>query len=175
MDATDCQPEYCLDLFEPAGHGKRKRRHNYYTGSAGNQSHPYNPDDNHHNSGVNRLPHAEALTNRYNTTPFQFAKFNENIEYTVLMPGDFYHNAANSMEGSCSTFLVIAAVLGCLLFLSAFIMCYLVSRLHAILASTNHTRSIDQLVRDHKQKYPVGPGDIAVIEKSGYTGRNTVQ
>ncbi|XP_023715402.1 uncharacterized protein LOC111868717 isoform X2 [Cryptotermes secundus] len=175
MDATDCQPEYCLDLFEPAGHGRRKRRHNYYPGSVTNQSYFYDHDDSHHNSGVVQIPHAEALTSRYNTTPSQFTKFNENIEYTVLMPGDFYHSAANSLEGSCSTFLVIAAVLGCLLFLSAFIMCYLVSRLHSTLASTQHTRSIDQLVRDHKRKYSVGPSDIAVVETSGYTGRNTVQ
>jgi hypothetical protein len=76
-----------LDLFEPAGHGRRKRRHNYYPGSARNQSYFYDRDDNHHNSGVAQIPHAEALTNRYNTTPSQFAKFNENIEYTVLMPG----------------------------------------------------------------------------------------
>jgi len=88
---------------------------------------------------------------------------------------DFYHSAANSLEGSCSTFLVIASVLGCLLFLSAFIMCYLVSRLHSALASPHRTRSIDQLVRDHKRKYSVGPGEIAVVDTSGYTGRNTVQ
>jgi hypothetical protein len=88
---------------------------------------------------------------------------------------DFYHSAANSLEGSCSTFLVIAGVLGCLLFLSAFIMCYLVSRLHSTLASTQHARSIDQIVRDHKRTYSVGPSDIAVVETSGYTGRNTVQ
>jgi len=88
---------------------------------------------------------------------------------------DFYHSATNSLEGSCSTFLVIASVLGCLLFLSAFIMCYLVSRLHSALASPHRTRSIDQLVRDHKRKYSVGPGEIAVVDTSGYTGRNTVQ
>lgn len=88
---------------------------------------------------------------------------------------DFYHSATNSLEGSCSTFLVIASVLGCLLFLSAFIMCYLVSRLHSALASPHRTRSIDQLVRDHKRKYSVDPGDIAVVDTSGYTGRNTVQ
>lgn len=81
-------------MYEPAGHGKRKRRHNYYTGSAGNQSHPYNPDDNHHNSGVIGIPHAEALTNHYNTTPSQFTKFDENIEYTVLMPGGMFYSTS---------------------------------------------------------------------------------
>ncbi|XP_069702001.1 uncharacterized protein [Periplaneta americana] len=175
MDAVDCQPEYCLDLFEPAGHGRRRRRHSYYEATTGNQSHLQNRDESHHNSGVVGIPHAEAMTNRYNSTPTQFTKFNENIEYTVLMPGDFYHSAPNSLEGSCSTFLVIAAVLGCLLFLSAFIMCYLVSRLHSALSSTHHARSIDQLVRDHKRKYSIAPGETPVTDTSGYTGRNTVQ
>lgn len=26
MDATDCQPDFCLDLYEPSGHGRRRRR-----------------------------------------------------------------------------------------------------------------------------------------------------
>lgn len=25
MDATDCQPDFCLDLYEPSGHGRRRR------------------------------------------------------------------------------------------------------------------------------------------------------
>ena len=25
MDASDCQPDFCLDVYEPSGHGKRKR------------------------------------------------------------------------------------------------------------------------------------------------------
>ncbi|KAJ9575805.1 hypothetical protein L9F63_007346, partial [Diploptera punctata] len=146
MEASDCQPEYCLDLFEPAGHGRRRKRQMY-----------------------------EALTNRYNTSSIQSAKFNENIEYTVLMPGDFYHTTTNTLEGSCSTFLVIAGVLGCLLFVSAFIMCYLVSRLHSTLAAPQRPRTIDQVVRDHKRKFSIAPGEVPVIDTSGYTGRNTVQ
>ncbi|PSN32418.1 hypothetical protein C0J52_17544, partial [Blattella germanica] len=174
MDASDCQPEYCLDLFEPAGHGRRRRRH-IYEGYVGNIS-QHNYDDNHHNFNMNGMPRAEALTSRYNTSSIQSAtKFNENIEYTVILSelSDFYHTAANTLEGSCSTFLVIAAVLGCLLFLSAFIMCYLVSRLHSALAPPQQTRTIDQVVRDHKRKYSIAPGEV--IDTSGYTGRNTVQ
>lgn len=26
MDATDCQADFCLDIYEPSGHGRRKRR-----------------------------------------------------------------------------------------------------------------------------------------------------
>lgn len=31
MDATDCQPDFCLDLYEPSGHGRRRRSINTNT------------------------------------------------------------------------------------------------------------------------------------------------
>lgn len=31
MDATDCQPDFCLDLYEPSGHGRRRRSINANT------------------------------------------------------------------------------------------------------------------------------------------------
>nr|CAD7257884.1 unnamed protein product [Timema shepardi] len=150
MDAADCQPEYCLDLFEPSGHGRRRR--SFSTNASYVE------------------PQAQALTNHYNTTT-QFAKFNENIEYTVLMPGDFYRRAP-MLDVSCNTFLVISSVLGCLLFLSSFVMCYLASRLHGAVSGNGHSKSIDQVVREHKRKYG---GDGSGGDTGGYTGRNTVQ
>lgn len=65
MDAADCQPDFCLDLFEPSGHGRKRRE-----------------------VALSRdtKPRTEALTQKYNDTT-QFTKFKENIEYTVLMPG----------------------------------------------------------------------------------------
>lgn len=27
MDVEDCIPDLCLDIYEPSGHGRRKRRH----------------------------------------------------------------------------------------------------------------------------------------------------
>ena len=62
--------DFCLDLFEPSGHGKRKRRT------------PGSDDE----APENFLPRTERLVKKYNDST-QFTKFKENIEYTVMMPG----------------------------------------------------------------------------------------
>lgn len=143
MEAIDCQPDFCLDLFEPAGHGRRRKRNAEVVEIV----EPPNP-------GALKLHNAST----------QFTKILGNLEYTVLMPGDFYHRTA-AMESSCGTFLVIAAILGCLLFLSAFIMCWLASRLHSVLiGAANNNKNIDQLVRDSRR-----------FSENGYTGRATTQ
>ncbi|CAH1155446.1 unnamed protein product [Phaedon cochleariae] len=143
MEAVDCQPDFCLDLFEPSGHGRRRREAEVVEIIEG--------------------PDGRAL---HSTNATQFTKIKGNLEYTVLMPGEFYHRSS-SIEGGCSTFLVIAAILGCLLFLSAFIMCWLASRLHSALMGTiQDSKNIDQLVRDNRRYSDSG---------SGYTGRATTQ
>ncbi|XP_018325290.1 uncharacterized protein LOC108737109 [Agrilus planipennis] len=125
MEPSDCQPEFCLDLFEPSGHGRRKRSQNM---------------SNQNNDFVRRTGHNDTI---------QFTKFNENIEYTVLMPGEFFHKRTGGPENSCSTFLATAGVLGCLLFLSAFVMCWLALRLHAVaICAENATKNVDGLCRD---------------------------
>lgn len=140
MDAVDCQPDFCLDLYEPSGHGRRRREV----------------------ASVEEINSEQIYDATSNAT--QFAKIKENLEYTVLMPGEFYHRNS-SVEASCSTFLVIAAILGCLLFLSAFIMCWLASRLHSVLVGTvNTNKNIDQLVRESRS-----------YAESSYTGRPTTQ
>lgn len=141
MDMQDCQPDFCLDVFEPSGHGRRRRRQ---VNSAFPESH-----------------YTQGLSKKYNAT--QYTKFKENLEYTVLMPGEFCHRTA-ALEGSCSTFLVIATILGCLLFMSAFVMCWLASRLHAALIGSGNNKNIDQLVRESKH-----------FSESGYTGRALTQ
>lgn len=141
MDAADCQPDFCLDLFEPSGHGRRRREI----------------------AEIEELTSEEIITQNQNNIT-QFTKIKENIEYTVLMPGEFYHRTA-AMESSCSTFLAIAAILGCLLFLSAFIMCWLASRLHsALVGAVNTGKNIDQLVRESRN-----------FPETGYTGRPITQ
>lgn len=73
-----------------------------------------------------------------------------------------------SMESSCSTFLLVSGVLGGLLFISAFLMCYLASRLQTALATRYHSNNLDQFVRDHSRK-------CSMSETYGYTGRSTIQ
>ncbi|XP_075225337.1 uncharacterized protein LOC142326626 [Lycorma delicatula] len=145
MDAVDCQPEYCLDLFEPSGHG-RKRRHL-------SQQQEVFPSTN-----VSRADK-------------QFTKFQENIEYTVLMPGELYHKST-TMEVTCTTFVTISGVLGCLLLVSASIMCYLACRLQRVITAQRRHSAIDQLVRDHSRKHSLISNSVST---SGYTGRPTLQ
>lgn len=61
--------DFCLDLFEPSGHGKKRKRA---------------VEANVEVLGE-FLPKVERLIKRYNdSTPY--TKFKENIEYTVMMP-----------------------------------------------------------------------------------------
>lgn len=50
----------------------------------------------------------------------EYTKFKENIEYTVIMPGEF-ENGKTSSDDQCRSFLFIAVLLGLLLALSTII------------------------------------------------------
>ncbi|XP_054016215.1 uncharacterized protein LOC128896778 [Hylaeus anthracinus] len=146
MEPQDCQPDFCLDLFEPSGHGKRRKR----TLEVASE----------------HLSKDKRSIKEYNdSTPF--TKFKENIEYTVMMPNDLYQKVAAGLENSCGNFLYVATGLGVLLVLSALIMCYLASRLHNLSSTTSQNKSIDELIRDRARKYSE--------TTPGYTGRSTVQ
>lgn len=111
----------------------------------------------------------------------QFTRFKENIEYTVLMPGDFYRGGAAVgalVESSCGTFLAVSGVLGALLFLSALAMCWLAAKLHQAILGNHKGVSIDQLVRDASSRRYASSHctstDVSSVA-SGYTGRATTQ
>lgn len=59
MEPVDCQPDFCLDLFEPSGHGRRRRAIFQQTNKNSTNS----------------------ITD--------FTKFKENIEYSVSLPGEY--------------------------------------------------------------------------------------
>lgn len=84
MDSADCQPDFCLDLYEPSGSGHGKRR--------------------------------RSIADKNAT---EYTKFKENIEYTVLMPGEFGNG--RTQDDQCRSFLFIAVLLGLLLALSTII------------------------------------------------------
>lgn len=87
MEAVDCQPDFCLDLFEPSGHGRRRR-------AIFNQ------------------------TNKNNTNSIiDYTKFKENIEYSVMLPGD-YDQLRYQDPDQCKNFILISGLLALLLTLS---------------------------------------------------------
>lgn len=87
MEAIDCQPDFCIDLFEPSGHGRRKRTPRFTSG--------------HHSEN----------------SSIEYTKFKENLEYTVLMPGEFDQMRYQDSE-QCKNFILISALLALLLTIS---------------------------------------------------------
>ena len=73
---------------------------------------------------------------------------------------DLYHHSA-ALESSCSTFLLIASVLGFLLFVSEFVMCYLASRLHGYITERFRNGNVG-----------IGQCDT-VTTRDGYTGHRS--
>ncbi|CAH2239285.1 jg6865 [Pararge aegeria aegeria] len=147
MDVADCQPDYCLDLFEPSGHGRRRR-------SLPDSSSSYNIT-------------SSSLIADNGTTPF--TRFKENLEYTVVMPGELFHRTP--LEGNCATSMMVAVALGALLFMSALLMCYLATKLNSTMLknSSLHAPSgkgFEQILRELAQHS---------LPETGYTGRPTVQ
>lgn len=86
MEAVDCQPDFCIDLFEPSGHGRKRRAI---------------ADQNDNNTN--------ALT--------EFTKFKENIEYSVMLPGE-YDQMKYQDPDQCKNFILISGLLACLLTMS---------------------------------------------------------
>ncbi|XP_040166205.1 uncharacterized protein LOC120901908 isoform X2 [Anopheles arabiensis] len=117
MDAMDCQPDFCLDMYEPSKRLGRRRRD-------------------------------EQSRNRT-----EYTKFKENIEYTVIMPGE-YDDALRYQQNpeQCKNFVVISGLLAALLALSTVITCGLASRMQG-----SGKKSIDEL------------------NAKGYSGRAIVQ
>ncbi|XP_069359067.1 uncharacterized protein [Maniola hyperantus] len=147
MDVADCQPDYCLDLFEPSGHGRRRRSLAESTSS-------------------NNIT-SSSLVAENSTTPF--TRFKENLEYTVVMPGELFHRTP--LEGNCATSMMIAVALGALLFMSALLMCYLATKLNTTMLKNNSLhaptgKGFEQILRELAQHS---------LPETGYTGRPTVQ
>lgn len=144
MDAADCQPDYCLDLFEPSG--KNAALLEWLTGFK------YLLKLYQENvllltgHGRRRRSLPDAITNS-TTAPLvadnsstPFTRFKENLEYTVVMPGELFHRPA--LEATCATSMMVAVALGALLFMSAL----LVSLSHRLLDTISSTRGIQDLL-----------------------------
>lgn len=144
-----------MDLFEPSGHGRRRKRH-----------------ANGNGNGTALTSADDAADRSANAT--NFAKFKENIEYTVIMPEDIYHGSPATAEKGCGTFLALSGVLGCLLFVAGLILCYLTSRLQAAVGSKFRTQPDAYGGRLHpavgvQSKFPVS--SFSGSSSSAYSGR----
>ncbi|XP_058814573.1 uncharacterized protein LOC131678435 [Topomyia yanbarensis] len=116
MDAMDCQPDFCLDLYEPTKRkGLGRRRRSVGDVAYGNLLSMIGHDRFRRSSGT------------LNTT--EFTKFNENIEYTVLMPGQYDDLRYQEVPDQCKNFVMISGLLAGLLALSTIITCGLASRM----------------------------------------------
>ena len=82
---------------------------------------------------------------------------------------DIYHQELKN-ENSCQAFIVTNGILGCLLLLSALILCFLALRLQALLAGKYRQTNIDAITREKSHHISLGQCGI-----SRYTGRTTLQ
>lgn len=108
MDAADCQPDFCLDLFDPSGTGAHLLWMDYFVGMA---------DGSFWFTG-----HGKRRRSISDKNATEYTKFKENIEYTVIMPGEF--ESGKTPDDQCRSFLFIAVLLGLLLALSTIIVSF---------------------------------------------------
>lgn len=95
MEAVDCQPDFCLDLFEPSGHGRKRRALL------------------DHQANDNKTTDSDSAMN----SAIEFKKFKENIEYSVFLPGEF-DSLKYQDNDQCKNFILISGLLAMLLTLS---------------------------------------------------------
>lgn len=70
IDMTDCTPDFCVDLYEPSGHGRKRR--SVVTNTT---------------TSASLMQRAYNANNSSTSIGSEFKRFKENIEYTVIMPG----------------------------------------------------------------------------------------
>ncbi|XP_049533381.1 uncharacterized protein LOC125949928 [Anopheles darlingi] len=149
MDAMDCQPDFCLDMYEPS---KSKLPFSFgvaiLVGSI--EIHSLFLFRSLSRTGLGRRRRESEGATRNRT---EYTKFKENIEYTVIMPGE-YDDAMRYQQApeQCKNFVIISGLLAALLALSTVITCGLASRLQG-----SGKKSLDEL------------------NAKGYSGRAIVQ
>lgn len=80
MEASDCSPDFCMDLYEPSGHGRKRR--NLQSRSNDTSTQP------------SKLLRSREIEN-------DFTKFTENLRYTVIMPKDMDTADALNNQNNC--------------------------------------------------------------------------
>lgn len=107
MEAVDCQPDFCLDLFEPSGHGRKRR-------TIANQT------NQNHTNGIT-----------------EFANVKENIQYSVMLPGEYEHMRYQDPD-QCKNFILISSLLAALLTMSTLLVSQSITLTASISLKTNY-------------------------------------
>ncbi|XP_017854606.1 uncharacterized protein LOC108607973 [Drosophila busckii] len=111
IDMSDCTPDFCADLYEPSGHGRRRRE-----------------------IAANSTASANSMQlNSTTSTMAEFKRFKENIEYTVIMPGQFKKGRGLLIDVTtqCRSVLLISSFFVFMITLCLAISCVLAFRLQA--------------------------------------------
>lgn len=72
-----------------------------------------------------------SIADKTSQNVHEYTRFKENIEYTVIMPGDGYENSGKTEDQQCKSFLFIALLLGLLLALSTIIVSWIRRRMRS--------------------------------------------
>ncbi|CAG0885433.1 unnamed protein product [Darwinula stevensoni] len=166
VDAVDCLPEFCLDLFQPSGHGRRRRKRSaplpppeLRNHKLGNRSRTHEPI-----TLEQLLARPEVLGLRNASTASTSAPtgqrrlrgpstdFGEGIGVTVLLPAEEYAKSHWAPLGTCSTYLIVSGILGVLLLTSAVIMCCLAQRLSRLRLKQERA-SLEKVIHVHRRQY----------------------
>ena len=106
MDAADCQPDFCLD-FDPNGGNSKSKSFSLLLQQL--YKHIF-------------IGHGRKRREIEDRNATEYTKFKENLEYTVIMPGEFnkemkFYDSAEQ----CKNFVMISGLLAGLLALSTLI------------------------------------------------------
>ncbi|XP_022235821.1 uncharacterized protein LOC111083531 [Limulus polyphemus] len=121
IDPADCIADFCLDLFQPSGHGKKKRSI---------------PNETQYFLEFPRMPlHRNVPLKSTDGTTSDSANIGENIGITIVVPGDEKKLVdGNSVSGfNCTSFLALSGALGCMFFFAAILAGSMARKVHRLL------------------------------------------
>ncbi|CAG0913013.1 unnamed protein product [Notodromas monacha] len=168
--------EFCLDLFQPSGHGRRRRSllTNDSSLTRNDTEDPWSWLDLDPSIIQKHVP-ADLWTPEFEEQLMSAKRMfqnktaerdrrgpskdiGQNIGVRVILPGDEYYHSQSIIPLTCDTYLVVAAIMGAMLLLSAIIMCYLATRLSR-LRTKREVASLDKSLHFHRTSYDTGcPG-----------------
>lgn len=127
MDVGDCQPDFCLDIYE--SNNKRKRCSHILSRSTSRFSHANFLMLISHLSPTIGHGRKRRAIEHDDKNMTEYTKFKENLQYTVLMPGE--SSAIDLRDGSetCKNFVMITGLLAGLLALSTVIVSWSFARI----------------------------------------------